>query len=83
MQNKQNEVGSTPKIDVDQLTKFGKSFVTNIKDRWEHLPVEGKIAYQGSIFPEKLIWDGLDYRTPVVLEVLRGINTLKSDDVTL
>ena len=82
MQNKQNEVGSTPKIDIDQLTKFGKSFVTNIKDRWEHLPVEGKIAYQGSIFPEKLIWDGLDYRTPVVLEVLRGINGLKSDNVT-
>ncbi|MBP9702866.1 recombinase family protein [Candidatus Woesebacteria bacterium] len=82
LQTRQNEEVAVPEVNIDELTKFGKSFVTNIKDRWDSLPIEGKIAYQGSIFPEKLVWDGLDYRTPVVLEVLRGINGLKSDNVT-
>jgi hypothetical protein len=44
--------------------------------------LEGKIAYQGSIFPEKLVWDGENYRTPVVLEVLRDINSVKKGVVT-
>ena len=66
----------------DEVKRFGESFLTNIRPRWEKLPVEEKQIYQCSIFPKKLNWGGENYRTPVLLEVLQDIHNLSSYSVT-
>ena len=48
----------------------------------EKLPVEEKQIYQRSIFPQKLIWGGENYRTPVLLGVLEDIHALNSVNVS-
>ena len=81
LKNRESEDVETP-TDIEELVAFGKSFVTNIRKRWEDLPTEDKILYQGSIFPNKLVWDGNTYRTTHIQPLIESINSFKYDNVT-
>lgn len=82
LESRLSEVDIQPEVDIDELISFGKSFVTHIRERWESLSVEEKISYHGSIFPDKLVWDGNNYRTPTIQPLIGSINAFKTDDVT-
>ncbi|KKQ48871.1 MAG: Site-specific recombinase, partial [Candidatus Shapirobacteria bacterium GW2011_GWE1_38_10] len=81
LENKRTEADVDIDVNIDELIAFGKSFVTNIRERWESLPVEDKIVYQGSIFPNKLVWSGNNWRTPTIQPLISSINTLKTNNV--
>jgi site-specific DNA recombinase len=68
--------------DWQKVTKFAKNFFTHIPERWEKLEIEGKKVMLGSIFEEKLQWDGESYLTPKLPEVFREIRDIKTIDVT-
>ncbi len=70
-------------VDWKEVTTFAKRFVTNIPEQWKILEVQDKILYQSSIFPKKLQWDGENYRTPYVLEVITDINKAFQGNVPL
>ena len=78
LENKRTEADVDIDVNIDELIAFGKSFVTNIRERWESLLVEDKIVYQGSIFPNKLVWGGNNWRTPTIQPLISSINTLKT-----
>ena len=54
----------------DTYVKEGLPLLTNLSKRYLDLPVRYKKRIIGSIFPEKLIFDGTKYRTTRVNEVL-------------
>ena len=81
LENKRTEADVDIDVNIDELIAFGKSFVTNIRERWESLLVEDKIVYQGSIFPNKLVWGGNNWRTPTIQPLISSINSLKTDNV--
>jgi len=81
LENKRTKANVDTEVNIDELITFGKSFVTNIRERWESLPVEDKIVYQGSIFPNKLVWSENNWRTPTIQPLIESINTLKTNNV--
>ena len=51
------------KPNYDKYLDYGLSFLTHIKTYFVNAPIEVKHKMIGSIFPEKLIFDGKSYRS--------------------
>ncbi len=65
IENHENEliVTQDTKSNYDQHMEFGLSILTHLSIYYERAPIEIKHKMIGSIFPEKLIFDGKKYRT--------------------
>jgi hypothetical protein len=50
--------------------EYGFTLLSNLTKAYKGTTVEGKQKMMGSIFPDKLIFDGKKYRTPVQNELL-------------
>ena len=62
---------SSENNDFNKNLEQGISVISNTKESYENAGVAGKIRIAGSIFPEKLYFDGKKCRTTRINEVLR------------
>jgi site-specific DNA recombinase len=54
------------RIDIETVLEWTAYYLTHLGKCWEKTSVEGKRAMQGSLFPEKITFDGKIMRTPIL-----------------
>lgn len=79
----QLEINRLENIDAQILLKSFKHFISNFGDLWLNtIDVKLKERIQSIIFPEKVYWDGKEFRTgktPLFMRISGDLNTKKRD----
>lgn len=76
-----NSIGKNKpsQANVEKLMDKAISTLSRLDTHYGNLPVSKKRELISSIFPEKIVFDGKDYRTPKVNEAARLIYMINSD----
>lgn len=64
---------------IDQLLSKGLGALTKLDEQYCNAESKNKRKIVGSIFPEKMVFDGVNFRTTRLNEVVRLIYTLEAD----
>lgn len=53
-------------LDIQTTVRFIKYYFTHLRDSWERATLEGKYAIESSMFPNGLVFEDEEFRTPLL-----------------